>query len=89
MTTSEIRYPITKLKVAFVTLVSGLLMLTVGFSQEWLLAGLAFSSLLVLNGQFLVFADTRDRQPLNRISLGLTLLLLVVSVLKFVVMTSL
>ncbi|MFC6200994.1 hypothetical protein ACFP1L_03665 [Lactiplantibacillus nangangensis] len=89
MTTSEIRYPITKLKVAFVTLVSGLLVLTVSFSQEWLLAGLAFSSLLVLNGQFLIFADTRDRQPLNRISLGLTLLLLVVSVLKFVFITSL
>lgn len=89
MMTSEIRYPITKLKVAFVTLVSGLLVLTVSFSQAWLLAGLAFGSLLVLNGQFLVFTDTRDRQPLSRISFGLTLLLLIVSVLKFVVMTSL
>lgn len=89
MKNSEIRYPVTRLKVGFVTLNVVLLIVSLLFSQLWLLASLAFASLLILNGQFLIFEDTRDHQPLSRWSLGLTLALIVVSVLKFVIITSL
>lgn len=83
-----IRYPVTKLKVSFVALNTVLLLLSLIFSQLWLIASLAFGSLIILNGQFLVFQDTRDHQLVSRLSLVLTLALIIVSLLKFVIITS-
>ncbi|WP_137626812.1 hypothetical protein [Lactiplantibacillus pingfangensis] len=85
----EIRTPVTPLKASFVVLNAVLLLLSLIFSQVWLLASLSFGSLIILNGQFLIFQDTRDRQPLSRLSLGLTFALIIVTLLKFVVITSL
>lgn len=82
------RYPVTKLKVSFVALNTVLLLLSLIFSQLWLIASLALGSLIILNGQFLVFQDTRDHQLVSRLSLVLTLALIIVSLLKFVVITS-
>ena len=79
----------TKLQIGFALLVGGLLLVSLMITAKWVLAGLAFSSLLVLNGQFIVFPATWMPDWLNRASLIGTLALVVLTLIKFLILSSL
>lgn len=79
----------TKLQIGFALLVGGLLLVSLMITAKWVLAGLAFSSLLVLNGQFIVFPATWTPDWLNRSSLIGTLALVVLTLIKFLILSSL
>jgi hypothetical protein len=79
----------TKLQIGFAILVGGLLLVSLMITAKWVLAGLAFISLLVLNGQFIVFPVTWTSDWLNRASLIGTLALVVLTLIKFLVLSSL
>lgn len=75
------------LKVGFTSLVGLLLVTTLFSNSTLLLAGMTFSSLIILNGQFLIFPVTNDPHLLNRLSLSLTFGLLLIATGKFMVIS--
>lgn len=57
--------------------------------NRWLVGGLAFSALVLLNGHFLLFPDTAATDLMSRLSLWGILSLVVISLVKFFVLSAL
>ncbi|VDG22976.1 hypothetical protein [Lactiplantibacillus mudanjiangensis] len=76
------------LKGGFLSLVGIWLLLSVVSVNQWLMGGLAFSALIILNGHFLIFPDTAAH-GLSRVSLIGSIALVVISVIKFFILSAL
>lgn len=77
-----------RVRLCFVVIVLGMLLVTLLSDTAWWLASSAFGSLLVLNLQFLIFPITAERHGLNRLSMALVFTLLLVANLKFLLVSA-